>query len=176
MTPPTATAPAAPELRWSAPFEDLAAGQRFRTGWRPVDERDVLGFAALTGDHHPQHVDAAWAARSPFGQRIAHGLLVVSVAAGLVPFDPRRVVALRRLGDVVFKRPVALDEHVRVDGEVAEVRDLPGPAGLVALTWAVRDHDDRLCCRARVEVLWAREDAQADPHAPDADGRVPVFL
>lgn len=173
---PAVTATAAPPLPWSAPFEDLAVGQEFRTPWRTVDDRDVLGFAALTGDHHPQHVDAAWAARSPFGQRIAHGLLVVSLAAGLVPFDPRRVVALRRLGDVVFKRPVALGEQVRVEGAVAELRALDGPAGLVGLSWSVRDGEGRLCCRARVEVLWARAGEAADPHAPGADGRVPVLL
>lgn len=163
-------------MDWSAPFEDLEVGQAFTTPWRTVDDRDVLGFAALTGDHHPQHVDAAWAERSPFGQRIAHGLLVVSLAAGLVPFDPRRVVALRRLGDVVFKRPVALGDQVRVEGTVSELRDLAGPAGIVGLTWAVRGADAKLCCRATVEVLWSRADAAADPHAPDVDGRVPVLL
>lgn len=163
-------------MDWSAPFEQLEPGRRFTTAWRTVDERDVLGFAALTGDHHPQHVDAAWASRSPFGERIAHGLLVVSLAAGLVPFDPRRVVALRRLGDVVFKRPVALGAQVRVEGEVRDLRPLDGPAGLVVLAWSVRDGDGRLCCRATVEVLWAREGAAADPHAPGADGRVPVLL
>ena len=163
-------------MDWSAPFEELRQGQRFMTPWRTVDDRDVLGFAALTGDHHPQHVDAAWAARSPFGERIAHGLLVVSLAAGLVPFDPRRVVALRRLGDVVFKRPVALGAQVRVEGEVAELRALDGPAGLVGLRWAVRDADARLCCRATVEVLWARAGESADPHAPGLDGRVPVLI
>lgn len=163
-------------MDWTAPFEELEVGDAFTTPWRTVDDRDVLGFAALTGDHHPQHVDAGWAARSPFGERIAHGLLVVSLAAGLVPFDPRRVVALRRLGDVVFKRPVALGAQVRVEGEVADLRDLAGPAGVVALRWAVRDGESRLCCRATVEVLWARGAAAGDPHAPDLDGRVPVLL
>ena len=163
-------------MDWSLPFEQLEVGTRFRTPWRVVDDRDVLGFAALTGDHHPQHVDEAWAARSPFGHRIAHGLLVVSLAAGLVPFDPRRVVALRRLDDVVFKRPVALGEQVRVEGELTRLRGLAGPAGLVSLGWVVRDSDQRLCCRARVDVLWTRDDAAADPHAPGADGRVPVLL
>ena len=44
---------------------------------------------------HPQHTDTAWAAGSLFGERIAHGMLVVSFALGLMPFDPDRVIALR---------------------------------------------------------------------------------
>ena len=48
----------------------------------------------------------------PFGERIAHGLLVLSIAAGLVPFDPQRVIALRRVRDVVFKRPVRFGDTI----------------------------------------------------------------
>lgn len=162
-------------LDWTAYFDDLEPGDVFRTPRREVCERDVLAFAALTGDHHPQHVDAAWAQRSPFGARIAHGLLVLGCAAGLVPFDPRRVVALRRVGDCTFKRPLRLGEGMRVAGEVRAVKALDGPAGLVDLRWAVRDDDDRLLCRASVEVLWARA-ARDDPFAPGPDGFVPVPL
>ena len=92
-------------FNWNAPFEELEAGQAFSTRGRTVTEADVVGFAALTGDWHPQHTDAEWAAGSRFGERIAHGLLVLSYAAGLVPLDPERVVALRRVGDAVFKQP-----------------------------------------------------------------------
>src|SRR5487761_2426991 len=88
-------------IDWSAPFDELFVGQRFRTSRRAVGETDLMVFSALTGDWHPQHTDPQWAARSPFGERIAHGMLTVSLGVGLVPLDPDRVVALRRLGDVV---------------------------------------------------------------------------
>ena len=162
-------------LDWSAYFDDLQTGMRFTTPLRVVDERDVQLFAALTGDHHPQHTDAAWAARSPFGERIAHGLLVVSLATGLVPFDPDRVVALRRLTDCVFKRPLRLGAALRVDGAIAGLRPLSGPAGVVELRWQVRDDEGQLCCRATVEVLWARHERD-DPCAPCPDGFVPIPL
>ena len=93
-------------MNWSAPFSELVEGGRFTTRARTVTESDVVSFAALTGDWHPQHADAEWAAASPFGERIAHGMLVVSYAVGLVPFDPERVMALRRVRDAVFRRPV----------------------------------------------------------------------
>src|SRR5215218_10394654 len=120
------------------PFDDLATGLTFSTRGRTVTEADVVGFAGLTGDFHPQHTDAAWAAASPFGERIAHGLLVLSTAAGLVPFDPDRVVALRRVRDVVFKRPVRLGDTITVDGRLAEVTPIDDRVGLVAVALTVR--------------------------------------
>lgn len=146
---------------WSVPFETLEAGQAFTTRGRTVTEADVVGFAALTGDWHPQHADAIWAASSPFGQRIAHGMLVVSLAVGLVPFDPERVVALRRVSDVVFKRPVRLGETIHVDGRIAELRKLTPTEGLVTLAWSVVGSRGRTACRARVDVLWRRDTESA---------------
>jgi 3-hydroxybutyryl-CoA dehydratase len=147
-------------MRWSDPFDQLSVGQRFRTGERVVTDTEVMVFSALTGDWHPQHCDPEWAARSPFGGRIAHGMLTMSLAVGLVPLDPELVLALRRVGDVVFKRPVRLNESIRVEGEISALAPVDEHAGLVNFGWAVRNQDDALVCRARVEVLWRR--AQAD--------------
>jgi acyl dehydratase len=147
------------QIDFSAPFEALAPGARFRSRGRTVTEADVVSFAALTGDWHPQHSDAAWAADSAFGERIAHGMLVVSYAVGLVPFDPDRVVALRGISDVVFKRPVRLGDTIRVEGEVAGVRPVGDEAGLVTWAWTIRNQSDELVCRARVDVLWRRDAA-----------------
>ena len=94
------------------------------------------------------------ASESAFGERIAHGLFVLSLAGGLVPFDPERVVALRRVGDVVFKRPVRLGDTLRVSGKVLELSAVNEEAGLVAFAWNVLNQDDRVVTRARVEVLW----------------------
>ena len=164
-------------LTWSCPYEELEAGQAFTTRGRTVTEADVVGFAALTGDWHPQHTDAEWAKASAFGERIAHGLFVISLAGGLVPFDPERVVALRRVADVVFKRPVKLGDTLRVSGKVVEVSDVGEEAGLVAFAWSVLNQDERVVCRARVEVLW-RADGTADEHedAYAVNGFVPIPL
>lgn len=141
-------------LDWSAPFAALREGLRFATDWRAVTETDVLIFAELTGDHHPQHIDAGWAADSAFGEQIAHGLLVLSAAAGLVPFDPERVVALRRVGDAVFKRPVRLGDEIRVEGAVVRLRELAEGNGLVTCRWNVVGRDEKTVVRAEVEVVW----------------------
>jgi 3-hydroxybutyryl-CoA dehydratase len=139
---------------FSSGFEELVSGLEFRTRGRTVTETDVVSFAGLTGDWHPQHTDAEWAASGPFGERIAHGLLVISLAGGMVPFDPDRVVALRRLSDVVFKRPVRLGETIHLEGRIGELRPATDEAGLVTLTWSVLNQHGQIVCRARVEVLW----------------------
>lgn len=164
-------------MNFSAPFEELRAGEGFVSRGRTVTEADVVGFAALTGDWHPQHADASWAESSVFGERIAHGMLVVSFAVGLVPFDPDRVVALRRIADATFKRPVRLGDTVHVAGAVAETRDADEQAGLVTLAWKVLNQHAQTVCRARVEVLWRRDAPRLElPFAPDASGFVPIPL
>lgn len=141
-------------LDWAAPFEALEEGLGFATDAHVVTEAEVLAFAELTGDHHPQHVDAAWAATSAFGEQIAHGMFVVSLAAGLVPFDPSRVMALRSIDGVRFKRAVRFGDAIRVEGKVEALRPVGADAGLVTLAWRIVDAEGALACRARVDVLW----------------------
>ena len=64
-------------------FSEFAAGQEFSTGRRTITETDVVMFAGLSGDYNPLHTDAVFAAKTPFGQRIAHGMLVTSISTGL---------------------------------------------------------------------------------------------
>ena len=162
-------------MSWWAPFEALETGQEFTTRGRTVTEADVVAFAALTGDWHPQHADAAWAATSPFGERIAHGMLVVSLAAGLVPFDPGRVVALRRVADATFKRPVRFGDTLHVEGRIKTLSPGTEEAGVVTFAWNVVNQDGRRVCRACVEVLW-RRDTRASVEETETNGFVPIPL
>jgi 3-hydroxybutyryl-CoA dehydratase len=163
-------------ISWWAPFEALEIGQQFTTRGRTVTEADVVSFAALTGDWHPQHCDAEWAGASPFGERIAHGMLVVSLAAGLVPFDPGRVVALRRVSDATFKQPVRFGDTLRVEGRIDELAPAVDGAGLVTFAWNVLNQDGRTVSRARVEVLWKRDVAAVEEAAEPAREFVPIPL
>jgi acyl dehydratase len=160
----------------SLPFESLEEGARFTTRGRTITESDVVAFAARTGDWHPQHSDAEWAASSQFGERIAHGMLVLSYAVGLVEFDPERVLALRRVADAVFKRPVRLGDTIRVRGSVESCAPVGEAAGLVTLGVRVVNQRDELVLRARVEVVWRRDDAPVDADAVAAEGFVPIPL
>jgi 3-hydroxybutyryl-CoA dehydratase len=142
---------------------------------RTVTEYDVVSFASLTGDWHPQHADAAWAAESPFGRRIAHGMLVISYAIGLLPIDPRVVLALRSLDGAVLKRPVGLGDTIRVRAKVAALRPLGKENGLVTLAVRILNQDAELVARMEITVLWRRrapESEEEDELSPIQDGRV----
>lgn len=137
-------------------FDALTEGDRFSTAARAITDADVLAFAELTGDRHPLHTDDAFAAAGPFGRRVAHGLLVLSAAAGLVPLDPRRVLALRRVGDAVFKRPVFCGDEIHVDGRIASLRAMSDEAGLVGCALTAAGADGKTVARATLELLWSR--------------------
>ena len=147
-------------MRWSDPFDSLSVGERFTSQARIVRDTDVLVFSALTGDWHPQHCDPEWAARSVFGERIAHGMLVLSLAVGLAPLDPTRVMALRGLSGVVFKRPVRLGDAIHVEAELVALKPLDGVAGLVDVRWTIRNQDQQTVCRSTLQLLWSREQGE----------------
>jgi 3-hydroxybutyryl-CoA dehydratase len=128
------------------------AARAIATRERAVTERDILAFAGLTGDTHPQHTDPAWAAGSRFGEQIAHGLLVLSFAVGLLELDPDRVVALRSVRDAVFKRPVKIGDVIRVDDETIATQRVDGEH-LVDVRLRVVNQDDQLVLRVRLELL-----------------------
>ncbi len=150
-------------------FDELEVGERFTTEDRAIAMTDVMAFAELTGDTHPQHTDAEWARDSLFGEQIAHGLLVLSAAAGLVPFDPDRVVALRKVSDAVFKAPVKIGDTVHVEGQITKARQLDDDHGLVECRWKVLNQDAKLVLRVAVEVVWRRGSIKDSPEPAASD-------
>lgn len=159
----------------SRDFEQLEVGARFRSRGRTVTEADIVAFAALSGDHHPVHTDAEWAAASEFGERIAHGMLLLSCSVGLVPFDPEWVLALRGFERVAFKRPVKIGDTIRVEGVLADKRELDGATGMAEFDWRIVNQRDAAVALAKARVIWRRRPVPESDPAP-AEERVEVFL
>ena len=97
-------------------FEDFAPGQQYEGGAHLLDEKAFSAFAALTGDAHPIHYDKAYAQATKFGERVAHGLLVVAMSAlGATPLSARlreSMVAFAEQG-FRFRRAVLIGDSVR---------------------------------------------------------------
>ncbi|HXR76069.1 MAG TPA: MaoC/PaaZ C-terminal domain-containing protein [Bryobacteraceae bacterium] len=106
-------------------FEDYISGEQRRTGGRTITEADIVIHAGQTGDFYPHHMDAEWCRTQPFGQRMAHGTLVFSVAVGMTAgaINPRAMsYGYDRLR---FVKPVFIGDTIQVTVTVKEKRDDP---------------------------------------------------
>jgi acyl dehydratase len=139
------------ELRRSSGlwFEDFVAGLRIESPARTITEADVVLFAGLSGDFNALHTDEAFARRTPFRGRIAHGMLVQSIATGLAVRTGMFEGTIQALSDMTihWKAPVRPGDTIRL---VLEVDALdPAPArrsGEVVFKAAVRNQEDEVVC------------------------------
>ena len=124
-------------------FEEFQVGQCVTTPARTITEADILAFAGLSGDYNSIHTDAAYAAGTPFGQRVAHGLLVVSIVSGLATRTgvlEGTVLAFREILDWKFSKPVFIGDTIHGVLTVQETKALPRLGG-GAITLSVDVHN-----------------------------------
>ena len=117
-------------------FEDFVVGRRFETGARVVTQADVEAFADVSGDRNPLHLDEEYAAKSVFGRRVAHGVLGLGVATGLLNERGLTRGTLVALLGVAwdFVEPLYPGMEVRAELVVASVRETRrADRGLVVL-------------------------------------------
>lgn len=107
-------------------FEDLEVGTTYSSPRRTITEADVTAFAGLSGDFNPLHTDAIFAAETPFGRRIAHGLLGLSIATGLLSrlgiFDGT-VIAFLEIRNWKFRAPIFFGDSIQVEMSVIDKRE-----------------------------------------------------
>ena len=120
-------------------FEEFETGQRFISAGRTITESDIVTFAGLSGDNNQIHIDAEFSKTTPFGQRVAHGLLVTSIASGLIALSgliDGTVLAFREINNWKFTKPVFIGDTVHVETQVAAakaIRRLGGGAVTIIL-------------------------------------------
>lgn len=103
-------------------FEAFEAGQQYITASRTITETDIVNFAGITGDFNQIHTDAVYAANDTFGQRVAHGLLIQSIATGLAVRSgiiEGTVLAFRELS-AKFSLPVFIQDTIHVVIEITD--------------------------------------------------------
>lgn len=106
-------------------FEDFEIGAVYETKARTITESDVVTFCGVSGDFNPLHTDAEFAKETPFGERIAHGLLVLSISSGLVNqtgMFAGSTLAFLGLEEWRFQAPVMFGDTVHVRMTVEDLR------------------------------------------------------
>jgi 3-hydroxybutyryl-CoA dehydratase len=121
----------------SRTIDELAVGDSavFR---KTVSESDVYLFAGITGDLNPVHVDAEFAKTSPFGARVAHGPLTLSLCAGLLGTELPGVGTIAVSNHIDYERPVYIGDTIEVRIEVAEL-DTERNNATFRVTWHNQD-------------------------------------
>lgn len=108
-------------------YDDLFVGMRFRSPGRTITDADLVGFAGLTGDFSELHTSDVYAQSSQFGRRVAHGMLGLAYAHGLMwaRTGELRETAIAFLGidGWRFVGPLFVGDTIFVDYELAELRD-----------------------------------------------------
>ena len=141
-------------------FADIEEGDTAVTQGRTITEADVTNFAGVSGDFNHLHTDAERMGESMFGERIAHGMLVVSAATGLLwqarsPEEREAVVAFYGIDDLRFRQPTYVGDTVRVETEVLETRPKDeGPGnGTVRTAVEVRNQRDQTVVSCEMTTL-----------------------
>ncbi len=95
-------------------FEEYSAGSSRETLGRTITEADIVIHAGQTGDFYPHHMDAEWCRTQPFGQRVAHGTLIFSVAVGMTAAEVNPEAFSYGYDRLRFIKPVFIGDTIRV--------------------------------------------------------------
>lgn len=129
--------------RW---FEDYDVGESRGFVGRTITETDVVMHAGQTGDFFPHHMDAEWTKTQPFGQRIAHGTLIMAVAVGMTAGDINPQAMSYGYDRVRFIKPVFINDTITVTAEITTKTDhakRPAESGYVhELVSVTNQHGD----------------------------------
>ena len=140
-------------------FEEFTLDQKLTTLPRTVTEGDIVNFAGLTGDYNQIHTDAHFAASTQFGQRIAHGLLGLSVAVGLLMRTgvlEGTVIAFREINEWKFIKPVFIGDTIHALMEVKELKAMPRIGGGLAMVGIeVQNHKNEQLMKGTLTLLVA---------------------
>jgi acyl dehydratase len=144
-------------------YEDFEVGQVFTTQARTITETDVVLFAGWSWDTNPPHTDAESMRESRFGERIAHGMLGVSVAMGLASrlgiFEDSSI-ALLGIDDWRFSKPILIGDTVRCRVEITGARlTSRGDAGILDRRFELVNQRGEVVQHGRIGLMVSRRPA-----------------
>jgi acyl dehydratase len=142
-------------------FEEFELGTEVVSPGRTITEADVVSFAGLSGDYTQLHTDEEWAKGTLFGKRIAHGMLVLSIATGLAArlgFIEGTALAFREL-TCKFSQPVFFGDTIHLKARVKELKAMPRlGGGLVIFDVRVLNQEGKIVQKGEWHMLVASKE------------------
>jgi acyl dehydratase len=143
-------------------LEDYELGEVFISPGRTITEADVVLFASLTGDWHPLHTDATYARTTVFGERIAHGMLTMSIGMVLVLrlgpniYLPKHFIAMTGIDALRFTAPVKFGDTIHSVNRVAGLDVKDARRGVLQYESEIVNQDEKTVVRWTSRMLVAR--------------------
>ena len=150
------------ERRTGYRYADLHVGMEFRSPGRTITDADLVGFAGLTGDYSELHTSEVYAKNSQFGRRVAHGLLGLAYAHGLMWARTGELretaVAFLGINEWKFLGPIFVGDTIFVNYTISELRDSKSrPTQAIAVfDVSVVDQNDRIVQRGSKALLLSK--------------------
>ncbi len=140
-------------------FDDFVIDEEIVSGARTVTETDVVNFACLSGDFHPEHMNEEYARKGPLGERIAHGLLIMSMATGLLnqtgAFEGTSIAILEVT--VRFIKAVKFSDTIRAIQKIVGKKETSKPdRGVLTSRITVLNQEDQVVLEADLVALLYR--------------------
>ena len=140
-------------------FEEFDVDEEIVSGARTVTEADVVNFAHLSGDFQPEHMDEEYARKGPIGARVAHGLLVLSIATGLL----NQTGAFKGTSIAILEVTVRFLKAVKFGDTVRAIQKIVGKKetskldrGVLTTRITILNQDDRTILEADLVILLYR--------------------
>ncbi|MCP4424502.1 MAG: dehydratase [Chloroflexi bacterium] len=140
-------------------FNEFNLGDCYESQGRTVTEADVVAFAGLSGDFNPLHTNAQFAQSTPFGERIAHGMLVMAMATGMANwtgiFEGTTIALMEQV--IRYRGAVKFGDTVHLQLEVLEKKETSKPnRGVVKFAARMLNQDDGLVIDSDWTLLMKR--------------------
>ncbi|MBP1931307.1 MaoC/PaaZ C-terminal domain-containing protein [Ammoniphilus resinae] len=142
-------------------FDQYEIGEIWTSRGRTITETDLVLFSAFSGDWYPLHTNKEYAANTPFQQRIAHGMLVLSVATGLIQFEPDIIAAFYGMERVRFTNPTFIGDTIQVELRVIDLLERNSRGGIVTVIQEVKKQTSEIVTVAEMKLLVNRKIIEA---------------
>jgi 3-hydroxybutyryl-CoA dehydratase len=144
-------------------FEEFEVGQKIVTAARTVTESDVVTFAGVSGDYTQIHTDSEFVRNTPFGQRVAHGLLILSIVSGLAARTgvlEGTVLAFREINNWKFSSPIFFGDTIHAELKILETKAIPRlGGGSIIIEITVKNQKNESTMKGTWTVLMANKPA-----------------
>ena len=134
-------------------YDEVEVGEEWVSDGRTITEADIVNFAGVSGDFYPLHMDREYAGNTPFGKPIAHGMLVLSIATGLMNFTPGIIAAFYGMDNIRFVRPTFIGDTIKVRMKADDKQERKNGTGVIACKTEIVNQNDETVIAGTFRML-----------------------